>query len=145
MASTVVVNGVSPAVNGVSSSGGVNGVLPAKETAAAASRPSKAQAAGGVPPHRPGGVSSAPSGQPLNFSLPHSGAGPEELQLKKPEEQQQQQQRAASGGLYRPYSTSPTPPRTLPGWWPIYLYFRKKRIIDSLESCYKASPEKKNE
>jgi hypothetical protein len=103
----------------------VNGVSPAKEppfVAAASARPSVAAcqpkavavAASGVPVHRSNNSSlSSSSGQPapLNFSLPHAGSSAEEKK-KQPEEVQS---RSGSGGLYRPYSTSPTPSRTLPG------------------------------
>jgi hypothetical protein len=94
----------------------VNGLSPGKEPpfVAAATGQSKVAAvpASGVPVHR-GGLASASSGQPapLNFSLPHAGGSAEEKK-KQPEEVQS---RVGSGGLYRPYSTSPTPSRTLPG------------------------------
>ena len=66
-----------------------------------------------------GGAAVAASGgqpAPLNFSLPHTGsssAAAAAEDQKKPEETHQG--RTGSGGLYRPYSTSPTPSRTLPG------------------------------
>ena len=100
----------------------VNGVLPAKEPVVAIARlPVSQKVTASAGHHRSSSSNIVASGQPapLNFSLTHAGTAAEVA--KKPEEAHNKNNnsnsRAGSGGLYRPYSTSPTPSRTLPGMY----------------------------
>lgn len=114
-----MVNGLSPAKEPLAAPAGrLSSAVSQQKAAAAAAATTNC---GGTASETHHGLIAAGEPAPLNFSLPHGSSlsgssGPVEEQPKQKKAAAEETHRAvASGGLYRPYSTSPTPPRTLPG------------------------------